>query len=94
MHITALGANHPLVHYTTAMRLALPPILSHTLSDKRNWHENKPDIVYGQSVLCSRTLRVQCGEKGVGREKMDQLCTERHPGVCHSRGLESVGVRG
>ena len=40
------------------------------------------------------TLRVQCGEDGVGRRKLDQLRTERHPGIWHNGGLESDGMKG
>ena len=30
-----------------------------------------------------------------GKEKrVDRLCTERHPGVWHNRGLENDGVKG
>ena len=39
-------------------------------------------------------LRVQCGEDGVGRKRVDILRIERHPGVWHSEGLESDGVGG
>ena len=40
------------------------------------------------------TLRVQCGEDGWEGERVDILRTERHPGVWHSGGLESDGVKG
>ena len=32
----------------------------------------------------SESLRAQCGEDVVGRERVDRLCTERHPGVWHN----------
>ena len=35
---------------------------------------------------------MDCGEDGVGR-RADRLSTERHPGVWHSGGLESDGVK-
>ena len=39
-------------------------------------------------------LLVQCGKDGWEGERVDRLCTERHPGVWHNGGLESDGVKG
>ena len=44
-----------------------------------------------QVKSCPETLRVQCGEDGVGnRKKVDLLRTERRPGVWHSGDCKAV----
>ena len=48
-----------------------------------------------QSESCSETLRARSAERtGWEGERVDRLCTERHPGVWHNGGLENDGVEG
>ena len=42
----------------------------------------------------SETLGLQCREDGVGMRRVDRLRTEQHPGIWHTGGLESDGVKG